>query len=323
MSTKPLIYVVGGGSIGVVMAALHARAGYPTVLVVRTQEQKARLAGGLKFFTQEQAQAPALQAQPQVAVWADCPPFPPHSRVYLCCKIFQLEEVLFEVRSRASAETPIIFMQNGLGVIEEAERSMLLSPHWQRAICWFGVKAWKTGKAGEYELCGAPVVELGGSRPDELVETAAHFRDAGVTVQFEGPVAQAEWRKALWNLSVNPVGALAQAPNGQMADVPGLRQVSEAAMKEAMQVGKALGVFLGKEDAERVFEGARASGTNWNSMLQDLWAGRPTEIDWLNGYVVREGRRLGLATPVNEALVGLIKYLEEKNVLKRAPAPST
>jgi 2-dehydropantoate 2-reductase len=153
---------------------------------------------------------------------------------------------------------------------------------------------------------------LGGARPDFLNETAEELRAAGIPVLFEGPVAQAEWRKALWNVAGNALCTLANAPNGEMSRSPWLRPIAEAAIREAVQVGKALGVFLGAADEVRAFRSAQAVAGNLNSMLLDLRAGRPNELPWLNGYIVREGDRMGIPVPVNRTLTHLISYLSEQ-----------
>ncbi len=322
VAKRRFIYVIGGGSIGAFLAGKYSAAGFETVLVVRSEAQKLAFQDGLEFLPAF-GEAGGFRARPKVVVWADCPPFPPQSSVFICSKIFQFEQVLAEVRARLHESNELIFCQNGLGVFEEAEKSLLASGRWQRAICWFGVKPSPHGRAAEFEVAGTPGVELGGGNPERLVRTAEDFRAAQVPVLFEGPVAQAEWRKALWNIALNALCATAQAPNGHMASDPRLRRVAELVVKESMQVGKELGVFLTKADEARVFQAAEATATNLNSMLQDLWAGRRTELEWLNGYIVREGTRLGIATPVNQTLVSLVTYLEEKNVLKRLASPST
>jgi 2-dehydropantoate 2-reductase len=318
------VYVIGGGSIGAFLAGRFASSGVTTVLVVRTSERRDALAPGLRF-TPATADNEGFEASPGVATWEDCPPFPANSRVYLCCKVFQLEEALFQVRARIQDDTRVIFCQNGLGIFEEAERFLFPTPRWQRAICWFGVRPAGT-EPSEFIVTGKPGIELGGSRPDLLVETASELRAAGIPILFEGPASQAEWRKALWNLAGNALCTLANAPNGEMSRSPYLRPIAEAVIREAIQVGKALGVFLGPEDEIRTFRAAEAAGANYNSMLQDLRAGRPNELPWLNGTIVREGDRLGISVPVNRTLTHLVSYLSEqkqKSELKSTTSPST
>lgn len=308
----PTIYVVGGGSIGAFLAGRHAAAGMNTVLIVRTPERRDALQGGLEFLPAF-GEIGGFRAKPTVATWADCPPFPANTRIFLCCKVFQFEEALFEIRARLQDDSELVFCQNGLGVFEEAEQFLFPTPRWQRAICWFGVRPRGQGKEEEFLVSGQPGIELGGSRPDLLVQTAEDLRQAGIPVLFEGPAAQAEWRKALWNLGCNAICALVGAPNGEIASNPHLRSVAEATMLESMQVGQALGVFLGPEDKERAYQAAEAGPSNLNSMLQDLRHGRPTELPWLNGYIVREGKRLGIDTPVNRTVTALVTFMSERN----------
>ncbi len=143
-----------------------------------------------------------------------------------------------------------------------------------------------------------------------LDRTADLFARAGWSLHRPADVDGVVWGKLVVNAAINPVAALARRPNGALWADPDLRAVMAAAAREAAAVARAAGVRLPFDDpVARVEEVCRATAPNRASTLQDLERGRPTEIDALSGAVVREGRRLGVSTPVNEVLWRLVRAL--------------
>jgi 2-dehydropantoate 2-reductase len=118
------------------------------------------------------------------------------------------------------------------------------------------------------------------------------------------------WRKLVGNAAVNPVSALVGITNGELLQHLAARIV-DAAARESARVASAEGVPIPDEEAIALWRAmAELTAANRSSMLQDVRSGRPTEIDWINGEVIRRGRRHGVLTPVNEALLKLVEVLE-------------
>jgi 2-dehydropantoate 2-reductase len=114
------------------------------------------------------------------------------------------------------------------------------------------------------------------------------------------------------NCAVNPVGALSRLRNGDLVRLADARRCMASAAEEGAAVAAAKGIRLAHRDMVRRVEAAcRATAGNINSMLQDILRGRRTEVDALNGAIVRAGRAAGVPTPVNDALWRLVKALEE------------
>ena len=110
------------------------------------------------------------------------------------------------------------------------------------------------------------------------------------------------WRKLAVNCALNAVTAVLDVPNGAVLDDPPARALAEAAAREVAAVARARGVVLPGDPAVDALSVARRTAANRSSMLRDLDRGVPTEIEFLNGAVVREGQALGVATPVNARL---------------------
>lgn len=131
---------------------------------------------------------------------------------------------------------------------------------------------------------------------------AALLASAGFPTEVAGDLGVVLWRKLAANCAINALSALRGARNGALLDTPPDRSLLEAAAREVGAVAAALGIGLGSDAAEIAVAVAHETAGNRSSMLQDLERGATTEVDAINGAVVREGRRLGIPTPVNEAL---------------------
>jgi 2-dehydropantoate 2-reductase len=122
-----------------------------------------------------------------------------------------------------------------------------------------------------------------------------------------------QWRKVIFNASTNPVGALTLLAHGRVCERPDLRALVSGLVDEGKAVAAAQGIEL-DSDPEALIDHAAKPEVAYHhkaSMLQDVEARRPTEIDYLNGGVVRFGREHGVPTPLNQAIWALVKGVEQ------------
>jgi len=155
-------------------------------------------------------------------------------------------------------------------------------------------------------------------RPD-LEPLAAMFEQAEVPCRISDDIAAELWTKMVMNCAYNALSALTRAQYGRMVQSDPVRDFGVRVIAETVAVARAEGVLLSEqtmvEAALRLAE--RMTGAT-SSMAQDIARGRPTEIDSLNGYVARRGTALGIATPVSEILVAMVKLLEESALNRRS-----
>jgi 2-dehydropantoate 2-reductase len=121
----------------------------------------------------------------------------------------------------------------------------------------------------------------------------------------------AQWSKLIFNASTNPVGALTRLHHGAATRFGPTGQLFEDLIAEGEAVAKALGIALHGDPRELVRKGANAPGKHQASMLQDVLARRQTEVDFMNGAIVKSGEKAGVPTPLNKAMWELIKGLEQ------------
>ena len=153
---------------------------------------------------------------------------------------------------------------------------------------------------------------LDGGRPmGHAARLLNALEEAGLDAIWCEDVGRVVWRKLLLNVAINPVCAIAGVRNGALLEIPELWEQGLAAMSEAASVARASGVDLGDVDlADHLRKVAEATAENRCSMLQDVMAGRATEIDSLCGAVVERGEAVGIPTPANQALHALVKGIE-------------
>ncbi|HEY2254751.1 MAG TPA: 2-dehydropantoate 2-reductase, partial [Variovorax sp.] len=141
---------------------------------------------------------------------------------------------------------------------------------------------------------------------------AQAFQAAGIPVEISDNVRGALWSKLVLNCAYNALSAITQLPYGRVVQGPGVLDVIEDLIAECLAVAAADGVVLPGDVREAVRRIVETMPTQFSSTAQDLARGKPSEIDHLNGYVLRRGATLGIATPVNRVLHTLVKLLELK-----------
>jgi 2-dehydropantoate 2-reductase len=153
----------------------------------------------------------------------------------------------------------------------------------------------------------APRIEFGerdGRRSERVLALRAAFENArGVSVGTPADIEAAVWEKFLFIAPFSGVGAVTRAPAGELRAIPETRSMLEAAMREVFDLARARGVALGDDAVARTLrwvDGLPADATA--SMQRDIVEGRPSELEYQNGAVVRLGRESGVPVPVNECL---------------------
>jgi len=202
-----------------------------------------------------------------------------------------------------------ITLQNGLGNLEKLAEDVGTS----RAALGITAQGATVLAPGRLAHAGKGPTYLAGSpaQQPQLQMVAELFNAAGLETSLVDNPDSLVWGKLAINAGINPLTALLEIPNGALTEDEYLRRVMAAAADEVARVAAAQGIKLPYSDAaSRTAEVSRATAGNRSSMLQDVLRAAPTEIDAITGAVVRFGKLMGVPTPVNEFLLGLIKDKE-------------
>jgi 2-dehydropantoate 2-reductase len=213
--------------------------------------------------------------------------------------------------AHAFAAGAVATVQNGVGNEE------VLAGHVERVIRGTTFPAGKILEPGVVQWDVKGDTTLGPFEPKPaLAEEIARLADActrsGMPTHAVPDARPAQWRKVVFNAATNPVGALTGLTHGRVCERPDLRAIVSALVDEGEAVAAAQGIVLDADPEELIDHAARpdVAYDHKASMLQDVEARRPTEIDFLNGGIARFGRELGVPTPLNDAITRLIKGLE-------------
>jgi len=208
----------------------------------------------------------------------------------------------------------VVSIQNGLG-----NAGIIASRvGWRRVVGGSTThSAWRDGEGGVHWtgrgsfLIGS--MDRSDPKPIES-EFVSLLQEAGLNPVWSSEINKEIWRKLMVNVAINPICAIAGIRNGGLLEIPELWAQSLEAMREAESVARASGVELGAIDIEDYLKKVVTStAENRVSMLQDLMAGRRTEIDVICGAVISKGEECGIPTPRNEVLLALVKGIEMSN----------
>jgi 2-dehydropantoate 2-reductase len=157
-------------------------------------------------------------------------------------------------------------------------------------------------------IIGAP--EGSTVTPEEMEKIAQVFRRAGLECQIREDIMAVLWEKLLVNVGINSLTAILRVRNGVLPDLPPAWELALTAAREAAAVAEASGFAPAVDPELHLTQVCTATAANRSSMLQDILAGHPTEIDALNGQIVERGAALGIPTPVNACLTEIVRALE-------------
>ncbi len=218
----------------------------------------------------------------------------------------------------AIASTAHVFAQGAVAtVMNGVGNEETLAEHVERVIRGTTFPAGKVLEPGvvQWDVQGETTFGPFEPRPLELaaVEPLADAcTRAGMPATAVADARPPQWRKVIFNASTNPVGALTGLTHGRLCERPDLRAVVSGLVDEGKAVATAQGIELDADPEELIDHAARPDVAYGHkaSMLQDVEARRPTEIDYLNGGIARFGRELGVATPLHDAVTALITGVE-------------
>jgi 2-dehydropantoate 2-reductase len=300
MDKRMKVAVMGAGAVGCYYGGMLARAGHEVVLIARPQHVQAIRSDGLRMEARNFDERVRVAASTEAGAVRDA------SLVLFSVKSTDTESAGAQIRPHLGSDGLVLCLQNG---VDNADRLRAVLPSQQVAAAVVYVATEMAGP-GHVKHHGRGELVIEPSSASQAV--AQVFTAAGVPTEISDNVRGALWTKLVINCAYNAVSAIAQQPYGEAVRADGVRSLMRDVVDECLAVAKAEGVQLPGDVHAAVFSIAESMPSQYSSTAQDLARGRRSEIDYLNGFVVRRGEALGIATPANRVLWALVKLLERK-----------
>ena len=291
---------MGAGAVGCYYGAMLARAGHQVTLIGRPQHVEAVQRSGLRLQTSQLDEFIKLNSStgPDGVRGAEL--------VLFSVKSTDTEAAGQALAPHLARDAAILTLQNG---VDNAERlAATLVREVIPAVVYVAVEM---AGAGHVRHHGRGELVIGPSGASEAI--AAAFNAAGVPVEISDNVAGALWAKLIVNCAYNALSAITQLPYGRLVQGAGVPAIMADVVDECLTVARASSVQVPGDMHETVRRIAQTMPGQYSSTAQDLARQKKTEIEHLNGFVVRKGESLGVRTPVNRVLLGLVKSLESKS----------
>ncbi len=300
------IVVVGAGAMGTLFGGLLALGGHEVSLIGRRPEVVAAIEGeGVSIVRGDTRQSVKLRATLNAADagLADL--------VLIFVKAYDTLQAARVALPVIGAETVVLTLQNGLGNVE-AITSVVGTGRVIAGVTAYGATLIGPGLVRHAGNGQTVLGELDGRETDRLRSVAEALRQAGIAVELSGAVDSLIWGKLVVNAAINPLTALLGLRNGQLLESAETRALMEVLAREAVAVATVQGIVLPHQDpVENVKVVCERTASNRSSMLQDVERGIQTEIDYINGAVVREGAACGVPTPANWTVTQLVRALSK------------
>ena len=293
------IAVMGAGAVGCYYGGMLARAGHDVTLIGRPNHVDAIQRDGLLLDTQSFKEQVRLQASTEPSAVAGA------TLVLFCVKSTDTESAAAAIRPHLLPGALVLSLQNG---VDNAVRLQAALPAQEVAASVVYVATEMPGPGhvkhngrGELVIAASP----------SSAEAAALLIAAGVPTDISTNVMGALWAKLILNCAYNALSAITQQPYGKLVLGEGVQDVIRDLVNECLAVAQADGITVPGDVWQAVERIAQTMPQQLSSTAQDLARGKRSEIDHLNGYVLRRGEVLGIATPVNRVMHTLVKLLEE------------
>ena len=293
------IAVMGAGAVGCYYGGMLARAGHDVMLVGRPHHVEAIEGQGLRL------EAQTFDERIRVSASTEGSAVQSAQLVLFCVKSPDTESGAAAIKPHLAPDALVLSLQNG---VENADRLRAILPQdVLAAVVYIGTEMAGPGHVKHHGR-GELIIER--SRASD--ELAQALIAAGVPTDISDNVRGALWAKLILNCAYNALSAITQLPYGRLVQGEGVTAVMRDLVDECVAVAQADGVRLPGDVDAAVRRIAETVPGQYSSTAQDLARGKHSEIDHLNGLIVRRGAALSVATPANRLLHALVKLIESK-----------
>jgi 2-dehydropantoate 2-reductase len=305
------IVIVGPGAMGCLSAVLLQRAKQELWILDKRKDRAEKIA---KQGISAQGLSGNLQAD--VKITASPQDIGTADLVIISVKSYDTKEAIKHALPLIGKATTILTLQNGIGNLEIigeiAGQGKIIAGVTNQGATLLDIGSVRHAGRGETIIGG-----LDGKITPELRCVREVFNKSGIETKISRDIKGLLWSKLIINAGINALSAITRLANGKLIEFEGTRRILREAAAEATKVAKRKRIKLIYDDPLAKVEAVcEATAANISSMLQDVFKKKRTEIDFINGVIVRQGQELGIATPVNSLLTDLVKTIEASYDLK-------
>ena len=299
------IVIVGPGAMGCLFAAFLSKSKEEIWLLDKNKENAAKInENGISL----EGVSGAWQAKPRTTV--ETSDIGKADLILICVKSFHTKQAVEQIKPLLGENTKILTLQNGIGnieiIAELVGENRVIGGVTSEGATLIDIGSIRHAGRGE-TIIGT----IDGKTPVEMRSIRELFNKVGFQTKMSRDIKCLVWSKLIVNVGINALTAITRLPNGKLPEFEGTKRILRDAVTEAVRVAKRKRIKLYFDDplakVEAVCEGTAA---NLSSMLQDILRKKRTEIDYINGVIVRLGQELGIPVPTNKLLVDLVKTIE-------------
>jgi 2-dehydropantoate 2-reductase len=299
------IVIVGPGAMGCLLAAFLAKSKETIWLLDKDKDRAAQInQKGIRI------EGISGEWQAKVSAAADPGQIPGADLVIISVKSYDTKEAMLLAKPLIGEDTQVITLQNGIGNIEVISEVVGAD----KVIGGVTNLGATLIDAGHVRHAGKGETVLGridGRINVQMRSIRELFNKAGLETRISKDIKALLWSKLIINVGINALTGITRLNNGRLLEFEGTRRILRDAVTEAIRVAKRKRIKLIYDDPLAKVEAVcEATSANISSMLQDIQKKRHTEIDYINGVIVRQARELDIPAPVNSILVDLIKVIE-------------
>ena len=299
------IVIVGPGAMGSLFAANLAKAKEEVWVLDKNKERAAAInQNGISL------EGVSGNWKAQVKATAEAGEIGAADLIILCVKSYDTKEAITEAKPLLGDNTSVLTLQNGIGnieiIAEVVGSDKVIGGVTNQGATLLGAGRIKHAGKGE-----TIIGRIDGKIPVQMRAIREQFNKVGLEARISRDIKGLLWSKLIINAGINALTAITRLNNGRLIEFEGTRKVLREAVGEATRVAKRKRIKLIYDDPLAKVEAVcEATAANVSSMLQDVLRKRRTEIDFINGVVVRQAQELGIPAPVNSVLLDLVKTIE-------------
>jgi len=299
------IVIVGPGAMGSLLASFLVKSKEEIWLLDKSSDRASRInSGGISI------EGVSGEWQVKLRSTIDAKEIGEADLVIICVKSYDTREAALAAKPTIGAKTRILTLQNGIGNVEIISE-VVGAEKVIGGVTNLGATLIEPGKVRHAGKGETIIGRIDGKIPAQMRSIRELFIKSGLETRISKDIKSMLWSKLIINAGINALTAITRLNNGRLVEFDGTRKILREAVTEATKVAKRKRIKLIYDDPLAKVEAVcEATADNISSMLADVLRKKRTEIDYINGVIVRQGQELGVSVPVNSVLVDLVRTIE-------------